>query len=48
MHLGKIKKMEAYKGEINELVNWATGLNEETGTYINGGTEPVPVSGSSI
>ena len=40
--------MEVYTGEINELVNWATGLNEETGTYVNGGSEPVPVSGSSI
>lgn len=40
--------METYKGEINELINWGTGLNEETGTYVDGGTEPIPVSGSSI
>lgn len=39
------KKVEVFNGEINEFVDWITGINELTGENV---TANHPVSGKSI
>lgn len=40
--------VETYDGEINEFVDWATGINEITGSKIQGVDENTQISGKSI
>ena len=40
--------METYKGEINEFIDWISGINSVTGTKLSGVTEETPISGQSI
>jgi hypothetical protein len=37
--------METYKGEINEFIDWISGINSVTGTKLSGVTEETPISG---
>lgn len=40
--------METYKGEINEFVDWVSGIDELTGNKISGVSDDTPISGQSI
>ena len=40
--------METFKGEINEFVDWTTGINSITGNKVSGVSEQTPISGQSI
>ena len=40
--------METFKGKITEFVDWTSGIDELTGSKIQGVSEDTPVSGKSI
>ena len=39
---------ETFKGQINEFVDWTSGVNSVTGNVITGVDEDHPISGKSI
>jgi len=46
--LADILDKEVYEGDINEYIDWTTGINEVTGSKIQGVDDDTKISGGSI